>query len=73
MHSKYNSVEQILIEKYIISRNKEYIHQAYEITYTINPISSLIVDYSFTKFGSGILLGTADLTDKNYCQFNTDS
>ena len=47
------------IEKDIIRWNKEHSHQTHGTTCTIYPISSLLEDNSFTKFGSDILLGTS--------------
>ena len=52
----------ILVEKYIIERNKRHLNQAQETPCTIEPLQSLLGLDSRTPFGNSVLEGTVDLT-----------
>ena len=52
----------ILVEKYIIERNKRHLNLAQGTPCTIEPLNSLLGLDSRTLFGNSVLEGTVDLT-----------
>ena len=52
----------ILVEKYIIERNKRHLNQAQGIPCTIEPLKILLGLECRTPFGNSVLEGTVDLT-----------
>ena len=52
----------VLVEKYIIERNKRHLNQAQGTTCTIEPLNTLLGLDSRTPFGNSVLEGTVDLS-----------
>ena len=52
----------VLVEKYIIERNKRHLNQAQGTSCTIEPLQSLLGLDNRTSFGNSVLDGTVNLT-----------
>ena len=53
------------INNCLIQRNLTHLNQAQGIPFTVEPLSSLLKDDSFTQFGNAILKGDANLSNKS--------